>query len=54
MNELTLTELDMGIAVPKILQAYKPTIDYKGNTWHFSYWNNLSCGYLAMKRGIKF
>ncbi|XP_060619094.2 testis-expressed protein 2 isoform X2 [Anolis sagrei] len=30
MNELTLTELDMGIAVPKILQAYKPTIDYKG------------------------
>ncbi|XP_066472902.1 testis-expressed protein 2 isoform X2 [Tiliqua scincoides] len=30
MNELKLTELDMGIAVPKILQAYKPTIDYKG------------------------
>nr|XP_060619094.1 testis-expressed protein 2 isoform X2 [Anolis sagrei ordinatus] len=30
MNELTLTELDMGIAVPKILQAYKPSIDYKG------------------------
>ncbi|KAH0629292.1 hypothetical protein JD844_011242 [Phrynosoma platyrhinos] len=30
MNELTLTELDMGIAVPKILQAYKPAIDYKG------------------------
>lgn len=30
MNELTLTELDMGIAVPKILQAYKPTVDYKG------------------------
>ncbi|XP_053149639.1 testis-expressed protein 2 isoform X3 [Hemicordylus capensis] len=30
MNELTLTELDMGVAVPKILQAYKPTIDYKG------------------------
>uniref|UniRef100_T1D839 Testis-expressed sequence 2 protein-like protein n=1 Tax=Crotalus horridus TaxID=35024 RepID=T1D839_CROHD len=30
MNELTLTELDMGIALPKILQAYKPTIDYKG------------------------
>ncbi|XP_029456601.1 testis-expressed protein 2 isoform X2 [Rhinatrema bivittatum] len=30
MNELTLTELDMGIALPKILQAYKPTIDHKG------------------------
>ncbi|XP_062976070.1 testis-expressed protein 2 [Elgaria multicarinata webbii] len=30
MNELTLTELDMGIAMPKILQAYKPAVDYKG------------------------
>ncbi|KAM8797131.1 testis-expressed protein 2 isoform 1-T2 [Eudromia elegans] len=30
MNELTLTELDMGIAVPKILQAFKPCVDYKG------------------------
>nr|XP_028568536.1 testis-expressed protein 2 isoform X2 [Podarcis muralis] len=30
MNELTLTELDMGIAMPKILQACKPAIDYKG------------------------
>ncbi|XP_044305435.1 testis-expressed protein 2 isoform X2 [Varanus komodoensis] len=30
MNELTLTELDMGIAVPKILQAHKPAIDSKG------------------------
>ncbi|XP_032304104.1 testis-expressed protein 2 isoform X2 [Coturnix japonica] len=30
MNELTLTELDMGIAVPKILQAFKPSIDYRG------------------------
>ncbi|KAM6473462.1 testis-expressed protein 2 isoform 1-T4 [Liasis olivaceus] len=30
MNELTLTELDMGIALPKILQAYKPSVDYKG------------------------
>ncbi|XP_072847093.2 testis-expressed protein 2 isoform X1 [Pogona vitticeps] len=30
MNELTLTELDMGIAVPRILQAYKPAVDYKG------------------------
>uniref|UniRef100_A0A8C9EVC4 TEX2 protein n=2 Tax=Pavo cristatus TaxID=9049 RepID=A0A8C9EVC4_PAVCR len=29
MNELTLTELDMGIAVPKILQAFKPSIDYR-------------------------
>nr|XP_033818004.1 testis-expressed protein 2 isoform X2 [Geotrypetes seraphini] len=30
MNELTLTELDMGVALPKILQSYKPTIDHKG------------------------
>lgn len=30
MNELTLTELDMGIAVPKILQAFKPSVDYRG------------------------
>ncbi|XP_067164581.1 testis-expressed protein 2 isoform X2 [Apteryx mantelli] len=30
MNELTLTELDMGIAVPKILQAFKPSVDHKG------------------------
>ncbi|KAJ7424418.1 Testis-expressed sequence 2 protein [Willisornis vidua] len=30
MNELTLTELDMGIAVPKILQAFRPSIDHRG------------------------
>ncbi|XP_051850931.1 testis-expressed protein 2 isoform X1 [Antechinus flavipes] len=30
MNELTLTELDMGVAVPKILQAFKPYIDHQG------------------------
>ncbi|KAL7404026.1 hypothetical protein ABVT39_008660 [Epinephelus coioides] len=30
MNELTLTELDMGSATPRILQASKPTIDYRG------------------------
>ncbi|XP_008058635.1 testis-expressed protein 2 isoform X2 [Carlito syrichta] len=30
MNELTLTELDMGVAVPKILQAYKPYVDHQG------------------------
>ncbi|XP_033894446.3 testis-expressed protein 2-like isoform X1 [Acipenser ruthenus] len=30
MNELTLTELDMGVAVPKILQASKPSIDHQG------------------------
>ncbi|XP_071429483.1 testis-expressed protein 2 [Pithys albifrons albifrons] len=30
MNELTLTELDMGIAVPRILQAFKPSIDHRG------------------------
>ncbi|XP_074870386.1 testis-expressed protein 2 [Carettochelys insculpta] len=30
MNELTLTELDMGVAVPKMLQAFKPSVDHKG------------------------
>ncbi|XP_061248341.1 testis-expressed protein 2 isoform X3 [Bos javanicus] len=29
MNELTLTELDMGVAVPKILQAFKPYVDHQ-------------------------
>ncbi|XP_014644649.1 PREDICTED: testis-expressed sequence 2 protein isoform X3 [Ceratotherium simum simum] len=29
MNELTLTELDMGMAVPKILQAFKPYVDHQ-------------------------
>lgn len=32
MNELTLTELDMGVAVPKILQAFKPYVDHQGNS----------------------
>ncbi|KAM9857441.1 testis-expressed protein 2-like isoform 1-T2 [Aulostomus maculatus] len=30
MNELTLTELDMGSATPRILKASNPSIDYKG------------------------
>ncbi|TMS23104.1 Testis-expressed protein 2 [Larimichthys crocea] len=30
MNELTLTELDMGSATPRILGASKPSIDYQG------------------------
>ncbi|XP_030646333.1 testis-expressed protein 2 [Chanos chanos] len=30
MNELKLTELDMGIAIPKILQASKPSVDHQG------------------------
>ncbi|XP_018612684.2 testis-expressed protein 2-like isoform X1 [Scleropages formosus] len=30
MNELTLTELDMGVAIPKILQASKLTVDHQG------------------------
>ncbi|XP_037115973.1 testis-expressed protein 2-like isoform X1 [Syngnathus acus] len=30
MNELTLTELDMGVATPRILGASNPLIDYKG------------------------
>uniref|UniRef100_A0A8C5R3Q8 Testis expressed 2 n=1 Tax=Leptobrachium leishanense TaxID=445787 RepID=A0A8C5R3Q8_9ANUR len=39
MNELTLTELDMGVAVPKILQAFKPTIDHRG------VWTDLEISY---------
>ncbi|XP_070711185.1 testis-expressed protein 2-like [Pempheris klunzingeri] len=30
MNELTLTELDMGSATPRILGASRPSIDYRG------------------------
>lgn len=33
MNELTLTELDMGLATPKVLRASKPSIDYRGKRW---------------------
>ncbi|KAM9296131.1 LOW QUALITY PROTEIN: testis-expressed protein 2-like [Gastrophryne carolinensis] len=39
MNELTLTELDMGVSVPKILQAYQPTIDHRG------LWTDLEISY---------
>ncbi|XP_072270163.1 testis-expressed protein 2 isoform X2 [Pyxicephalus adspersus] len=39
MNELTLTELDMGVSVPKILHAYKPTIDHRG------LWTDLEISY---------
>ncbi|KAM4603457.1 testis-expressed protein 2-like [Polymixia lowei] len=30
MNELTLTELDMGVATPRILGATKPSVDHQG------------------------
>ncbi|XP_067859981.1 testis-expressed protein 2 isoform X2 [Heptranchias perlo] len=30
MNELTLTELDMGVAVPRICQASKPLVNHQG------------------------
>ncbi|XP_057716905.1 testis-expressed protein 2 isoform X1 [Corythoichthys intestinalis] len=30
MNELTLTELDMGFSIPKILGASKPSVDHQG------------------------
>ncbi|XP_041633689.1 testis-expressed protein 2 [Cheilinus undulatus] len=30
MNELTLTELDMGFSIPKILHASKPSVDHQG------------------------
>ncbi|KAI3352757.1 hypothetical protein L3Q82_019335 [Scortum barcoo] len=34
MNELTLTELDMGSATPRILRASKPSVDYRGKREH--------------------
>uniref|UniRef100_UPI00398EE789 testis-expressed protein 2 isoform X2 n=1 Tax=Pristiophorus japonicus TaxID=55135 RepID=UPI00398EE789 len=30
MNELTLTELDMGVAMPRICQASKPSVNHQG------------------------
>ncbi|KAM5125105.1 testis-expressed protein 2 [Mantella aurantiaca] len=39
MNELTLTELDMGFSVPKILHAYTPSIDHRG------LWTDLDISY---------
>lgn len=39
MNELTLTELDMGVSVPKILRAFQPTIDHRG------LWTDLEISY---------
>ncbi|KAL2101091.1 hypothetical protein ACEWY4_002852 [Coilia grayii] len=30
MNELTLTELDMGITIPKILKSFRPYVDHQG------------------------
>ncbi|XP_008328032.1 testis-expressed protein 2 isoform X2 [Cynoglossus semilaevis] len=30
MNELTLTELDMGFSIPKILHASQPSVDHQG------------------------
>lgn len=30
MNELTLTELDMGFSIPKILHASAPSVDHQG------------------------
>lgn len=38
MNELTLTELDMGFSIPKILHASAPTVDHQGrNRSHTRY-----------------
>ncbi|TRY96683.1 hypothetical protein DNTS_035015 [Danionella cerebrum] len=30
MNELTLTELDMGLSIPRILSSSKPSVDHRG------------------------
>lgn len=34
MNELTLTELDMGFSIPKILHASAPSVDHQGRDVH--------------------
>ncbi|KAG7219047.1 hypothetical protein INR49_019354, partial [Caranx melampygus] len=44
MNELTLTELDMGFATPRILQASNPSIDYRGKR-EISLWFDLEVSY---------
>lgn len=37
MNELTLTELDMGFSIPKILHASAPSVDHQGRkTLHYT------------------
>lgn len=36
MNELTLTELDMGFSIPKILHASKPSVDHQGRKRNFT------------------
>lgn len=38
MNELILMELDIGVAVPKILQAFQAYVDHQGNVlqWFLS------------------
>lgn len=30
MNELTLADLDMGTALPRVLSTSKPTLDHRG------------------------
>lgn len=44
MNELTLTELDMGFSIPKILQASAPTVDHQGR--HRNGWSARAIFYL--------
>ncbi|XP_077412526.1 testis-expressed protein 2 isoform X2 [Vanacampus margaritifer] len=41
MNELTLTELDMGFSIPKILGASKPSVDHQG------LWFDLEVSYMG-------
>lgn len=36
MNELTLTELDMGFSIPKILHASKPSVDQQGKKRNYT------------------
>lgn len=36
MNELTLTELDMGFSIPKILRASKPSVDHQGRKRNYT------------------
>lgn len=38
MNELTLTELDMGFSIPKILHASAPSVDHQGRKISYKGW----------------
>lgn len=58
MNELTLTELDMGFSIPKILHASAPTVDHQGKRRSYTMYVMFFChsvlGGLIQERFIIF